>query len=79
MECSFIEIKYNNQKYIIGGIYRVPNTNIDRFLTQFNSIIEPLKASHKIILLGDYNIDLQKMISTKMILSYAYKQTTQCH
>ena len=60
MECSFIETIYNNQKYLIGGIYRVPNTNIERFLTQFNSIIEPLKASHKIILMGDYNIDLQK-------------------
>ena len=60
MECSFIETIYNNQKYLIGGIYRVPNTNIERFLTQFNSIIEPLKASHKISLLGYYNIDHQK-------------------
>ena len=60
MECSFIEIKYNNQKYLIRGIYRVPNTNIDRFLEKFNSIIEPLKSTHKITLLGYYNIDLQK-------------------
>ena len=60
IECSFIEIKYNNIKYLIGGIYRVPNTNIDSFLTNFNSIIEPLKSTHKIILLGDYNIDLLK-------------------
>ena len=60
MECSFIEMKYNNIKYLIGGIYRVPNTNIDSFLTNFNSIIEPLKSTHKIILLGDYNIDLLK-------------------
>ena len=29
MECSFIEIKYNNFKYLIGGIYRIPDTNID--------------------------------------------------
>ena len=42
------------------AIYSVPNTNIDNFLGQFNSIIEPLKSTHKIILLGDYNIDLQK-------------------
>ena len=47
-------------KFIIGGIYRVPNTNIDRFLEKFNSIIEPLKSTHKITLLGYYNIDLQK-------------------
>ena len=53
-------MKYNNIKYLIGGIYRVPNTNIDSFLTTFNNIIEPLKSTHKIILLGDYNIDLHK-------------------
>ena len=58
IECSFIEVKYNNQKYLIGGIYRVPNTNIDRFIEKLNSIIEPLKHTHKITLLGDYNIDL---------------------
>ena len=56
MECSFIEMKFNNCKYLIGGIYRVPNEFIDKL----NSIIEPLKSSHKIILLGDYNIDLLK-------------------
>merc|ERR1712055_791138 len=59
IECSFIEMKYNN-KYLIGGIYRVPNTNIDCFLEKLNSIIEPLKSSHKLILLGDYNINLLK-------------------
>ena len=52
MECSFIEMIYNNDKYLIGGIYRVPNTNIDCFLEKLNSIIEPLKSSHKMILLG---------------------------
>ena len=60
MECSFIEMIYNNDKYLIGGIYRVPNTNIDCFLEKLNSIIEPLKSSHKLILLGDYNINLLK-------------------
>ena len=58
IECVFIEIKFNNQKYIIGGIYRVPNTNINSFIGKLNSLIEPFKSSHKIILLGDYNIDL---------------------
>ena len=62
IECSFIEMKYNNNKYLIGGIYRVPNTNIDCFLEKLNSIIEPLKSSHKMILLGDYNIDFLKRL-----------------
>ena len=60
IECSFIEMKFNNNKYLIGGIYRVPNTGIDKFLEELNSIIEPLKSSHKLILLGDYNINLLK-------------------
>ena len=60
MECSFIEMQFNNIKYLIGGIYRVPNTDINMFIEQFNSVIEPLNSSHKLIFLGDYNVDLLK-------------------
>ncbi|CAL4068362.1 unnamed protein product, partial [Meganyctiphanes norvegica] len=60
MECSFIEMKFNNQNYLIGGIYHVYDTDTDRFIDKFDSILEPIKSTHKIILLGDYNIDLQK-------------------
>ena len=60
MECSFIELKFNNQNYLIGGIYRIPDTDTDHFIDKFNSILAPIKSTHKIILLGDYNIDLQK-------------------
>ena len=59
-ECSFIEMKFNNHKYLIGGIYRTPDTDIVEFMENFNCKIEPLKSSHKIILLGDFNIDLLK-------------------
>ena len=65
MECSFIEINYNNQKFLIAGIYRIPGTNIDLFIEEFNNLIEPLKTSYKLILLGDYNIDLLKNNSHK--------------
>ena len=58
MECSFIEMQFNDSKYIIGGIYRPPDTNLDQFIDYFNHAIEPLKSSHKLILLGDYNVDL---------------------
>ena len=58
MECCFIEISYNNKKYIIAGVYRIPNTDINLFLEKFNEIIEPLKNSSEVILLGDYNINL---------------------
>ena len=60
MECLFIEIQFNNIKYLIGGIYRLPNTDINLFTEHFNKVIEPLNSTHKLILLGDYNVDLLK-------------------
>ena len=58
MECTFIEMQINDCKYIIGGIYRPPDTNLNQFIDSFHHVIEPLKSSHKLILLGDYNVDL---------------------
>ena len=60
MECCFIEIHFNNKTYIIAGIYRIPDTDINLFLEKFNEIIEPLKVSSEVIVLGDYNINLLK-------------------
>ena len=54
-ECLFIELNYNNKKYLIGGIYRVPNTDVKIFCETINAIIEPHR-SYEIILLGDFNI-----------------------
>ena len=58
MECKFIEMQINDCKYIIGGIYRPPDTNLNQFIDSIHNVIEPLKSSHKLILLGDYNVDL---------------------
>ena len=60
IECSFIEVNFNNKKYLIAGIYRIPNSNINTFLEKFNDIIEPLKSNYELLLFGDYNIDLLK-------------------
>ena len=60
MECVFIEITFNNQNYLIGGIYRVPNTSTSDFIEHFNNVIEPIRTTHNVVLLGDYNIDLLK-------------------
>ena len=58
MECCFIETMFNNKKYIIAGMYRIPNTNVNLFIEKFNEIIEPLKSSHEVIVLGDFIINL---------------------
>ena len=56
-ECIFIELTHENKKYLIGGVYRVPNTNVKEFCDSINSLIEPHR-SHEIVLLGDFNICL---------------------
>ena len=60
MECCFIEINFNNKKYLIAGMYRIPDTDINLFIEKFNEIIEPLKNSSEVIVLGDFNINLLK-------------------
>ena len=58
MECCFIEINFNNKKYMIAGIYRIPNTDPKLFLDKLNETIEPMKMNAEVILLGDFNINL---------------------
>ena len=58
MESCFIELTLNHKTYIIGGIYRTPDTNANIFIEKLNEMLEPLKTHHQIILLGDFNIDL---------------------
>ena len=70
IECCFIETTFNNKKYLIAGMYRTPNTNINLFLEKFNEIIEPLKSSHEIIILGDFNINLLKEDNDKNMFEY---------
>ena len=60
IETLFIEVLINQKKYIVGLIYRVPNENIDIFNDTLNNILEPIKNSNEVILLGDFNIDLLK-------------------
>ena len=67
MECCFIETMFNNKKYIIAGMYRIPNTNINLFTEKFNEIIEPLRSSHELIVLGDFNINLRNDDSHKRL------------
>ena len=60
IETLFIEVSINQKNYIIGLIYRVPNTNFDIFNNTLNNLIEPIRNKYEVILLGDFNIDLLK-------------------
>ena len=58
MESLFLEVTRNSKTYLVGLIYRIPNTNVDLFIDKMNEIIEPIRNKQELILLGDFNIDL---------------------
>ena len=60
LETLFIELTFDNKLYMIGVIYRVPNTNVNDFNESLNGIIEPLKNSYEVILVGDFNVCLMR-------------------
>ena len=65
LKCSFIALNFNKAKYLIGGFYRPPSSDINVFTEHFNRLIEPINPSYKLILLGDYNVDLLNNNSSK--------------
>ena len=58
METLFIEIPHNGKTYLIGVIYRVPNTQVASFNETLNALIEPIRNNYEVILVGDFNICL---------------------
>ena len=48
-----------NQKFTVGVVYRKPNSNIDLFLDNYNSLLDMACSSNRnIIVTGDFNINL---------------------
>ena len=60
IETLFIEIPHNDKTFLIGVVYRVPNTNVEIFNETLNKLIEPIRNNFEIILVGDFNICLLK-------------------
>ena len=58
METLFIEINVSGKKYLIGTIYRVPNTNVNDFNNTLNELIKPVSNDYEFVLMGDFNICL---------------------
>ena len=59
-EHFFIELKGSSYNVIIGSLYRPPNTDIDKFLTEYNDTLEriSLEKNKEVILGMDHNLDL---------------------
>ena len=58
VENKWVTCKVNDQKFIVGGIYRHPNGNCEHFNTALNDVIRKIKDNNIAITLGDINIDL---------------------
>ena len=58
VENKWLSFKVDNQEYIIGGIYRHPNGDVNHFNTALNDTINKIKDNAVAITLGDININL---------------------
>ena len=57
IETLFVKIFIDNQSYVIGTVYRPPNSNIIQFFESYRYLLEHIK-DEKCYLSGDYNLDL---------------------
>ena len=63
LECLFIELDgasvNSDRNYVVGVVYRPPNTNVDLFSDTLSNIITKIKSENKkCFIMGDYNINL---------------------
>ena len=59
IECLFLKINFKDITYIIGIVYRPPNSDIQQFTETLNDILSQI--SHlPCYIMGDYNLDLLK-------------------
>ena len=74
-ECIFIELDSN---ILIGVVYRHPNCSIQNFTNQFESsiLMKISKENKKIVLMGDFNINLLNCDSHRHTSSFFDKMIT---
>ena len=59
IECVFVEVNYMNYRYIVGVVYRPPNSNTVDFNDSIQDILEKI-AHRPCFIMGDFNLDLLK-------------------
>ena len=58
IENKWLSFKINNQKVILGGIYRHPNGEVDHFNNALKNTLNKIDDNTLAIVLGDININL---------------------
>ena len=56
-ESIFVEVNDKGGGYIVGVIYRPPDSDVASFLSHLNSVLDKLK-DRRSYLMGDFNLDL---------------------
>ena len=59
IECLFVKLSTKDSSYVVGVVYRPPNSNITLFNDKMNDILSKL-SNMPCYVMGDYNIDLMK-------------------
>ena len=58
-ESLWLNIPIGNRSFIVGIVYRKPNTNIDEFQESLLSVLHQFKIDKRsCVLMGDFNIDV---------------------
>lgn len=61
IECIFVEIvQKKDSNFLIGCVYRPPNTNVASFNFEFSAILNSISSGTLCFILGDFNLDLLK-------------------
>ena len=69
IETIFLKVEIGNAKYVVGCIYRPPNSDLISFLEKFEEILRVDKIDapgSKVLLHGDFNINLLSCQSNRM-------------
>ena len=59
LECLFVKLNTNGFSYVVGVVYRPPNSNITLFNDKINDILNKV-SNMSCYVMGDYNIDTLK-------------------
>ena len=60
VESLYIRFDYGKRSYILGGMYRHPNSNIKHFIEDLENTLTKIDKKGTAIFVGDIHIDLIK-------------------
>ena len=68
IECLFVKLSIKDSSYVVGVVYRPPDSNITLFNEKMNDILSKI-SNMPCYVMGDYNIDLMKNLQAGEFLN----------